>query len=106
MAQARKIRILCILPVLRAVVSYRSVTRILKLFDETGWHPLGWIPHFTSTINWTLRTGPGLLKQVRPIDQPWVAIIDHSIGHRHEKSLGCPESAHGYGIDEKAGDLP
>lgn len=87
MAEARKIRTLCILLVLRAVVSYRSVTRILKLFDEAGWHPLGWIPHFTSTINWTLRTGLGLLKQVGPIDQPWVAIIDHSIDIGTKKAL-------------------
>ena len=72
---------------MRAVVSYRSVPRILKLFDEIGWHPLGWIPHFTSTINWTLRTGLGLLKQVRPIDQPWIAIIDHSIDIGTKKAL-------------------
>ena len=87
MAQARKIRTLCILLVLRAVVSYRSVPRILKLFDETRWHPLEWIPHFTSTINWTLRTGLGLLKQVGLIDQPWVAIIDHSIDIGTKKAL-------------------
>jgi len=87
MAQARKIRTFCVLLVLRAVVSYRSVTRILNLFDETRWHPLGWIPHFTSTINWTLRVGLGLLKQVGPIDQPWVAIIDHSIDIGTKKAL-------------------
>ena len=52
-----------------------------------GWHPPGWIPHFTSTINWTLRTGLGLLKQVRPIEQPWVAIIDHSIDIGTKKAL-------------------
>ena len=86
-AQAQQIRTLCTLLVLRAVVSYRSVPRILKLFDEMGWHPLGWIPHFTSTINWTLRTGLGLLKQVRPIDQPWIAIIDHSIDIGTKKAL-------------------
>jgi len=40
---------------------------------------LGWIPHFTSVINWTLRLGLGMLKQVKSIDQPWLAILDHSI---------------------------
>lgn len=87
MAQAQEIRTLCILLVLRAVVSFRSVTRILKLFDETRPHPLGWIPHFTSTINWTLRLGLGLLKQVRPLARPWVAIIDHSIDIGTKKAL-------------------
>jgi len=32
-----------------------------------------------SVINWTLRVGLGLLRQVASISQPWVAIIDHSI---------------------------
>ncbi len=40
---------------------------------------LGWIPHFTSIINWTLRLGLGMLQQVKPIDRPWLAILDHSI---------------------------
>jgi len=30
-------------------------------------------------INWTLRLGLGLLKQVQPLTEPWLAIIDHSI---------------------------
>jgi len=38
-----------------------------------------WIPHFTSVINWTLRLGLALLNQVTPIDDAWVAILDHSI---------------------------
>lgn len=37
------------------------------------------MPHFTSVINWTLRLGLGLLKQVKPINRPWLAIMDHSI---------------------------
>ena len=72
-------RNLCILLVLKAVVSYRSIPRILDLFNVYTPLALGWIPHFTSVINWTLRLGLGLLKQVKPIDQPWLAIIDHSI---------------------------
>lgn len=38
-----------------------------------------WIPHFSSVINWTQRVGLALLKQVTPIREPWLAIIDHSI---------------------------
>ena len=60
--------------VLQASVSYRSVPKILSLFQ-----PNSWIPHFTSVINWTLRLGLGLLKQVKPIKKPWIAILDHSI---------------------------
>ena len=30
-------------------------------------------------INWTLRIGLGILKQVKPVDYAWVAILDHSI---------------------------
>jgi hypothetical protein len=48
---------------------------------------LGWIPHFTSVINWSLRLGLGLLKQVSPINKPWLAIIDHSIDIGTKKAL-------------------
>ena len=40
---------------------------------------MDWIPHFTSTINWIGRIGVGMLKEVKEIAQPWIAIIDHSI---------------------------
>lgn len=39
----------------------------------------GWVPHFTSIINWTLQIGLALLNQVGPIVDPWIAIMDHSI---------------------------
>jgi hypothetical protein len=71
----------------RAVVSYRSVPRIIDLFDTTTPLALGWKPHFTSVINWTLRLGLGMLKQVAPIGKPWVAIIDHSIDIGTKKAL-------------------
>jgi hypothetical protein len=69
------------------VVSYRSVPRIIDLFDTTTPLALGWKPHFTSVINWTLRLGLGMLKQVAPIGKPWVAIIDHSIDIGTKKAL-------------------
>jgi len=65
--------------VTQGVVSYRSIPRILELFNQQTSLTLGWVPHFTSVINWTLRLGLGLLKQVKPISKPWLAIIDHSI---------------------------
>lgn len=48
---------------------------------------MGWVPHFTSVINWTLRVGLGLLKQVDATDTPWVAIMDHSIDIGTKKAL-------------------
>lgn len=48
---------------------------------------MSWVPHFTSVINWTLRLGLGLLKQVQPISKPWLAIIDHSIDIGTKKAL-------------------
>lgn len=55
--KAQQVRTLCIMLVLQAVVSYRSVPRILNLFNTRTGLTNGWIPHFTSVINWTLRLG-------------------------------------------------
>jgi hypothetical protein len=79
--------VLCILLVLQAVVLFRAVPRILQLFDHQGYVKLGWIPHFTSVINWTLRWGLALLNQVKPVEQPWLAILDHSIDSGVKKVL-------------------
>lgn len=38
-------------------------------------------------INWTLRLGLGLLKQVQPLTEPWFAIIDHSIDIGTKKAM-------------------
>lgn len=70
-----EIRCLCITIVLFGIVSFRSVPRILSIFF--GFKE--WIPHFTSVINWTLKLGLALLKEVTPIPEPWIAIMDHSI---------------------------
>ena len=86
-AEAQQTRILCVLLVLEAVVSYRSVPRILELFSKKTPLKLPWIPHFTSVINWSLRVGLGLLHQVSPTCEPWIAIIDHSIDIGTKKAL-------------------
>lgn len=85
--QAQETRQLCVLLVIQAVVSYRSIPRILSLLNAKIPLNLGWIPHFTSVINWTLRLGLGLLAQVQPITKPWAAIIDHSIDIGTKKVL-------------------
>jgi len=82
---AREVRSLCVMMVIEAVVSYRSVPRILDLFKVHT--ALQWVPHFTSVINWTLRLGIGLLKQVSKIDTPWLAIVDHSIDIGTKKAM-------------------
>ena len=82
-----EVRTLCIFLVLQSVVSFRSVPRIIELFRERTAYGLQWRPHFTSVINWTLRLGLGLLKQVKPISVPWLAIVDHSIDIGTKKAL-------------------
>ena len=85
--QPQQIRILCVLMVLDGMVSYRSVPRILELFNLRTPLELPWIPNFTSVINWSLRVGLGLLYQVSPTCEPWIAIIDHSIDIGTKKAL-------------------
>jgi len=63
------------------------VPRTLKLLKNRSRYPFQWIPHFTSVINWTLRLGLGMLRQVAPINEPWVAIVDHSIDIGTKKAL-------------------
>lgn len=60
-------------------MSYRSVTRVLMIFNNRTTLNVNWIPHFSSVINWTYRAGKGLLDTVKKIDKPWIAIVDHSI---------------------------
>jgi len=72
---------------LQAVVSFRSVPRILDLLRTQALLGVSWVPHFTSVINWTLRVGLGLVRQVASISQPWVAVIDHSIDVGTKKAL-------------------
>lgn len=57
------------------------------MFRQEELARLPWIPHFTSVINWSLRFGLGLLAQVAPVCEPWVAIIDHSIDIGTKKAL-------------------
>jgi hypothetical protein len=59
----------------------------LRLLNTETALGLSWVPHFTSVINWTLRLGLGLLKQVKPVSMPWLAIIDHSIDIGTKKAL-------------------
>ncbi len=77
--ETKEVRTICVLLVIHGVISYRAVPRVLQLLQGWGRFPFFWIPNFTSVINWTLRLGLALLKDVEPVDHPWVAIMDHSI---------------------------
>lgn len=85
--RARETRSICVLLIIQAVVSFRSIPRILDLLRCGAGLGLNWTPHFTSVINWTLRLGLGLLRQIAPTDEPWLAIVDHSIDIGTKKAL-------------------
>ncbi len=72
---------------IQGVISYRSTPRILELFKAASGLTTGWVPHFTSVINGMLRLGLGLLRQIKPMAHPWLALIDHSIDVGTKKVL-------------------
>lgn len=85
--EATQTRLVCILLVVQAVVSFRAVPRIVELLRELDQVSLRWVPHFTSVINWTVRLGLARLKQAGRMSKPWLAIIDLSIDIGVKKAL-------------------
>lgn len=79
-------RTLCVLIVICGIISFRSVPRILEIFQPFLRARVR-IPHFTSVINWTLRVGVAIFKQGATIIEPWVALIDCSIDIGTRKAL-------------------
>ena len=77
---------LCVIIIVCGIVSFRSVPRILQIFQPLLRAKMQ-IPHFTSVINWTLRAGVSVFKQVSRCSEPWVAIIDCSIDIGTRKAL-------------------
>lgn len=82
-----EIRIISVLLVINAVVSFRSIPRILSFLPTLCGKALSWIPDYTSVINWHLRVGVFLLQSVTKICEPWVAIMDCSIDIGTRKAL-------------------
>jgi hypothetical protein len=80
-------RILCVLLYLAGRIAYNNIPRILNIFHTQTQLPRSWVPDPTSIHHWVLRVGLALLEQVKPIDQPWIAIADHSIGMGTQKVL-------------------
>jgi len=79
-------RSLCVLIVIFGIVSFRSVPRILHIFQPFLRGKLQ-IPHFTSVIHWALRVGIAIFNQVSMIQGPWVTLIDCSIDVGTRKAL-------------------
>lgn len=82
----QRMRVLCVRLLTVGGVSFRSVPKILKtISDSIGISKIP--PHFTSVINWTLRTAIGIFKNVSPIKEPWIAVIDFSNNRGTQKVL-------------------
>ena len=77
-ATKQKLRVLCVRLLTVGVVSFRAVPRILKIIGDSIKYINHVPPHFTSVINWALRAGIGVFKNVSPVCEPWIAIIDMS----------------------------
>ena len=85
--EAMQTRTVCLWLVMQAVISFRAVPRVLRVVDAWGSAWPSWVPHFSSVINGTLRVGLALLDHVKPMDKPWLAIIDHSLAIGIQKVL-------------------
>ena len=80
--EASETRALSVLIILSTMIPFRAVPKILNILTEDGW-----IPHFTSVLNWTMRVGLSLLKRVGKVAYPWIAIIDYSLAIGRNKVL-------------------
>lgn len=80
-------RALCVMLVVAGALSFRSVPRALGILQESGWIPVCRLPHFTSIINWTLRSGIAVYKDVTTLNEPWFGIVDCSIDIGIRKAL-------------------
>jgi len=83
---AHRRRVFCVLLALAAVLSFRSVPRVLGHMQPLLALPMP-APHFTSVINWSLRVGLASLKAVSTMVEPWIALIDMSIDVGIQKVL-------------------
>ncbi len=64
------------------MIPFRAVPKLLNILPLDGW-----IPHFTSVLNWTMRVGLELLNRAGEVAYPWIAIIDYSLAIGRNKVL-------------------
>lgn len=82
----------CVTLVTRCSISFRGVPKILSLINDLFKSlktPFAFkIPHFTTVINWSLRTGLYLLNRAnQPSLEPYICLIDHTIQVGTKKAL-------------------
>ncbi len=80
--EASETRALSVLIILSTMIPFRAVPKILNILTEDGW-----IPHFTSVLNWTMGVGLSLLKRAGKVAYPWIAIMDYSLAIGKNKVL-------------------
>jgi hypothetical protein len=78
----RQAVVICIQLFLVAKISLRSIPRVLQAM---AW--VGWVPSFSSVINWIGRLGLQKLDDARKLKGDWVAIVDMSIDIAFKKAL-------------------
>ena len=86
--EASETRALSVLIIVSTMISFRAVPKIFNILPFDGW-----IPHFTSVVNWTLRVGLELLNRARVVAYPWIAIIDYSLAIGTNKVRFCVASS-------------
>ena len=74
--------IVCIHLIIFARISFRSVPRVLQ---SINWQ--GWIPSFSSAINWLCRLGLQKMRTASKLLGPWIAIIDMTLDIAFKKAL-------------------
>ena len=80
--EASETRALSVLIILSTMIPFRAVPKILNILTKDGW-----VPHFTSVLNWTMRVGLALLKRAGKVTYPWIAIMDYSLAIGKNKVL-------------------
>lgn len=79
-------QVFAILLVFLAVVSFRSVPKILRLSGKSFSLPFK-VPHFSTVIDWCLRVGLAAKESVCQQSEPWIALVDLSIDVGLQKML-------------------
>ena len=82
-----EIRIICLMLFVLGKIPVNAVTRILHFLTSGKLLNFNWVPNPSSIVNWIGRAGIGLLENVGPCNEPWIAIIDASIAFGKAKAM-------------------
>jgi hypothetical protein len=81
------VNVVAIFLFIQGVISCRAVSRVLSFLQWIEQIAIAKCPHHSSVANWVCRAGLGVLKNVKPMPERWVAIIDTSISYCSQKLL-------------------